>query len=395
MDKTPFYAEMGGQISDSGMINQSYIEKVIKLPHGQFLHYTQDFFELGQQVQTYIDLQKRHLITLNHTATHLLHAALKILFNPDIKQCGSFLNHKILKFDFNYYKSLSLDNLITIENKINSWINKKYPINVKIMNLEEAQDQKIQLLDQIEYNDIVRVIEINDISIQLCGGTHAFNTLFLEKFAILSYTSIGSGIYRIEATTTNYNIIMGFDSKTKHLRLQEEKILNKIEQFYYDLDNKINIPQFKETKDSYKSICVYKEYCEELQKLWLQIQKKNNQKAIMQMMKEADKIIPSKIEPCMFLGCDNINIDENMLKNLLDYLIQKLKINFLCLYKQKSEYFILICKSNIDSINAKMFIKRVNIIIGGKGGGNANFAKSVSYNKDKLIILKQEWLRCL
>ncbi|WP_320411903.1 alanine--tRNA ligase-related protein [Candidatus Phytoplasma fabacearum] len=395
LDKTPFYAEMGGQVSDFGMINQSYIEKVIKLPRGQFLHYTQDCFELGQQVQTCIDLQKRHLISLNHTATHLLHSALKILFNSDIKQCGSFLNHKILKFDFNYYKSLSVEDLITIENKINLWINKKYPINVKIMNLEEAQDQKIQLLDQVEYNDIVRVIEINDISTQLCGGTHAFNTLFLEKFAILSYASIGSGIYRIEATTTNYNIIMGFDSKTKHLRIQEEKILHKIEQFYHDLDNKINIPQFKETKDSYKSIFVYKEYYEELQKLWLQMQKQINQKAIIQMMKEAEKIIPSKIEPCMFLSCDNINIDENMLKNLLDYLIQKLKINFLCLYKQKPEYFILICKSNIDSINAKMFIKRVNLIIEGKGGGNANFAKSVSYNKEKLIILKQEWLKCL
>ncbi|MDO8057958.1 alanine--tRNA ligase ['Opuntia sp.' phytoplasma] len=396
LDKTPFYAEMGGQISDFGMINQSYIEKVIKLPHGQFLHYTKDYFELGQQVNTCIDLQKRHLISLNHTATHLLHAALKKLFNPDIQQCGSFLNHKILKFDFNYYKSLSLDDLISIENKINSWINEKYPINVKIMTFKEAQDQKIQLLEQIEYNDIVRVIEIKNISTQLCGGTHAFNTLFLEKFAILSYVSIGSGIYRIEATTTTNNIILGFDSKTKHLRIQEQKILHQIEQYYYDdLNNKVNIPQFKEDKDSYKSIFIYKDYCEELQKLWSKIQKKIYQKNIIKMIKEAEKIIPSKIEPCMFLSCDNIDIDENMLKNLLDYLIQKLKINFLCLYKQKSEYFILVCKSNIDSINAKNFINRVNIIIEGKGGGNANFAKSISYNKDKLIILQQEWLKCL
>ncbi|MDV3158382.1 MAG: hypothetical protein Q8753_01855 [Pigeon pea little leaf phytoplasma] len=82
-------------------------------------------------------MQKRHLISLNHTATHLLHSALKILFNSDIKQCGSFLNHKILKFDFNYYKSLSVEDLITIENKINLWINKKYPINVKIANFSK------------------------------------------------------------------------------------------------------------------------------------------------------------------------------------------------------------------------------------------------------------------
>ncbi|MDV3160800.1 MAG: alanine--tRNA ligase-related protein, partial [Sweet potato little leaf phytoplasma] len=193
LDKTPFYAEMGGQVSDCGMINQSYIEKVVKLPHGQFLHYTKDNFELGQQVKTFIDLQKRHLISLNHTATHLLHAALKILFNPDIKQCGSFLNNKMLKFDFNYYKSFSLEDLIAIEQKINLWINESYPINIKTMSFKDAQDQQIQLLEQIEYNDIVRVVEIQDISTQLCGGTHAFNTLFLQKFAILSYNSIGSG----------------------------------------------------------------------------------------------------------------------------------------------------------------------------------------------------------
>ncbi|XVJ44878.1 hypothetical protein ACGRWE_01350 [Candidatus Phytoplasma australasiaticum] len=97
----------------------------------------------------------------------------------------------------------------------------------------------------------------------------------------------------------------------------------------------------------------------------------------------------------MLLSCDNIDIDENMLKNLLEYLIQKLKINFLCLCKQKSKYFILVCKSNIDTINAKDFIQRVNILIEGKGGGNAKFAKSISYQKDKLIILQQEWLKCL
>ncbi|MDV3197511.1 MAG: alanine--tRNA ligase, partial [Candidatus Phytoplasma australasiaticum] len=293
LDKTPFYAEMGGQVSDCGMINQSYIEKVVKLPHGQFLHYTKDNFELGQQVKTFIDLQKRHLISLNHTATHLLHAALKILFNPDIKQCGSFLNNKMLKFDFNYYKSFSLEDLIAIEQKINLWINESYPINIKTMSFKDAQDQQIQLLEQIEYNDIVRVVEIQDISTQLCGGTHAFNTLFLQKFAILSYNSIGSGIYRIEATTTDYNIEIGFDLKTKHLQIQEQQILNKIEKHYHYLSENCNIPKFQETKNSYKSIFLYKKYCEELQKFWLQIQKQIHQKDIIKMTKEAEKIIPS------------------------------------------------------------------------------------------------------
>ncbi|MDV3167949.1 MAG: alanine--tRNA ligase [Candidatus Phytoplasma stylosanthis] len=400
LKKTPFYPIMGGQNSDVGKINNLKVVKVIKLPFNQHLHQFDESFENvffeGQEVLASIDINKRKKTSFNHTATHLLYDCFRFFLGDSIRSRGSFLNDNFLRIDIFYSQYLSLEILEKVEFQVNKWILEKHPVLIKKMSFKKALEEKIQILENTNYPEIVRVVQIGDFSIQLCGGTHASNTKDLQKFAILDCKIIGSGVYRIEATS-NDNVYPSLKKKIQPFLSEEQQILNKIKEFQKDIDNN-DFSLFQETKkisseinyDSYLDIKKYTNYLQILRKKMVELKKYFIQKKKEKLLREIDTFIPSKIEKHLMIIIENKNdITPEILKVLLNNLFQRLKNDFLCLCYKKKDQFFFLCKSKV--INVSTFIKKVNKIIDGKGGGNNEFGQFYSNDIDKFSQFKKDW----
>ncbi len=207
LDTTPFYAEGGGQIGDRGTLragnNQFQVSNTFKyseihLHEGQI---EQGKLSLGDQVQATISSNTRLSIQCNHSATHLLHAALRQLLGEQVQQKGSCVNTQHLRFDFSYTKPITPQQLIEIETIVNNQIYKNLPVTTEQVSLETAKARQALALFDAKYGEKVRLLNIGDFSLELCGGTHVKQTGEIGLFKIISESSIASGIRRIEACT--------------------------------------------------------------------------------------------------------------------------------------------------------------------------------------------------
>ncbi|REE84354.1 alanyl-tRNA synthetase [Paenibacillus taihuensis] len=208
LDRTTFYAESGGQIGDSGTITgQGFtltVEDVTKAPHGQPVHHavvTSGTVSVGDQVQTAVSTQSREDTIKNHTATHLLHRALKDVLGEHVNQAGSLVEPDRLRFDFSHFGSITPEELTEIERRVNQqiWLGTTLDINYK--SLAEAKEMGAMALFGEKYGDVVRVVRVGDYSLELCGGCHVTNTAQIGLFKLVSESGIGSGVRRIEAVT--------------------------------------------------------------------------------------------------------------------------------------------------------------------------------------------------
>lgn len=208
-DKTPFYAESGGQVSDTGYIklnNEELAEVtgVIKPLNGIFLHLitAKNKIEIGKEYELQINARRRKLIQRNHTATHILHYLLRKHLGAHAKQAGSSVSYDLFRFDFTHYESIPVEVLNKIENEFNELILASDKVITKVMDYNEAvKSGAIALFDE-KYDEKVRVVHVGDYSTELCGGTHVSNTSEIGVFKIKSESSIGSGLRRIEAITS-------------------------------------------------------------------------------------------------------------------------------------------------------------------------------------------------
>src|SRR5690606_11770861 len=204
LDETPFYAKMGGQVADTGTINGLVVKDVQKLPHGQFLHVIEtDSFTEGDEVLAIVDEERRLRTTKNHTATHLLHQAIKDVIGKHANQQGSYNGPDKLTFDINHFEPLKHEEILAIEKIVKEKINEALPVITHVLPIEEAKKLGAMMLFGEKYGDTVRVVDINKWSLEFCGGTHVNNTKDIVEFALTSVESIGSGIYRFEGTTNN------------------------------------------------------------------------------------------------------------------------------------------------------------------------------------------------
>ncbi|UOF94475.1 MAG: alanine--tRNA ligase, partial [Bacteroides sp.] len=205
INKTPFYSVQGGQINDTGTIYNSDISiNVINVfkENNLIIHLCDKIpINIEDKFIASINIKNRKLISNNHTATHLLNYALKKILQYGIKQKGSFLNADYLRFDFDYPYSISYSQILDIEEKINTIITSNIIKKEYIISFKEAKQFNIEYLPHISYEKNVRVIEFNNISKELCGGTHVNSTIEIKMFKIISCKSISSGIKRIEAIT--------------------------------------------------------------------------------------------------------------------------------------------------------------------------------------------------
>lgn len=209
LDKTPFYGESGGQAGDTGVIKTDNATLEVtatgKTPDGVVLHIARfisgDSIALGDKVHAQIDVEKREATRRNHTAAHLLQAALRKHLGSHVEQAGQLVNSEEMRFDFTHFSALSGDELKAIEHEVNEVILKGIPVETREMPIEEAKKLGAMALFGEKYGDVVRVVSAGDFSVELCGGTHADNTAKLGLFKIVSESSVAAGIRRITAVT--------------------------------------------------------------------------------------------------------------------------------------------------------------------------------------------------
>ncbi|QCT02052.1 alanine--tRNA ligase [Paenibacillus algicola] len=208
LDATPFYAESGGQVSDQGVLEgegvRARVEGLFKAPHGQHVHLvTVEAGELKVHgaVQAQVDSDKRRDIVKNHTATHLLHKALKEVLGDHVNQAGSLVEPQRLRFDFSHFGSITPEELADIERRVNEQIWKGTAVVIENKSIDEAKAMGAMALFGEKYGEVVRVVQVGDYSLELCGGCHVQNTSEIGIFKLIGESGIGSGVRRIEAVT--------------------------------------------------------------------------------------------------------------------------------------------------------------------------------------------------
>ena len=207
LDKTPFYGESGGQVGDIGTLNAEGTQFVVAdtQKYGQAIGHLGKLatgsLKVGQSIQACVDEEYRGRIRLNHSATHLLHAALRQVLGTHVAQKGSLVNDKGLRFDFSHFEAMKPDEIRAVEDIVNAQIRHNLPIETQVMDLEAAKAKGAMALFGEKYDDNVRVLSMGDFSTELCGGTHASRTGDIGLFRIIAESGTAAGVRRIEAVT--------------------------------------------------------------------------------------------------------------------------------------------------------------------------------------------------
>ena len=223
LDRTPFYAEMGGQVADHGFITNGdaklKVTQVKKTPKGYFVHTCElldGTIHVGDEVTAAVDAKRRMAICRNHTATHLLQKALREVLGDHVHQAGSYQDDKLTHFDFTHFSAVTPEELRKVEDRVNEKIYEALPVTIQNLPIEEAKKMGAMALFGEKYGSVVRVVDAGGWSTEFCGGTHVTNTAQIGCFKILSESSVAAGIRRIEATTA-YGVLNLLDERTEEL----------------------------------------------------------------------------------------------------------------------------------------------------------------------------------
>lgn len=369
LDKTVFYGESGGQIGDTGTIKSTFGEAIVidtqKPFSNLFIHkikMTKGNFKINDEVDLYVNNKRRYAIMRNHTATHLLNAALRQILGLHVKQSGSLVSDDKLRFDFTHFDNISPATTKEIEQLVNSKIQENLKVEVNILPLEKAISNGALAFFDEKYEEKVRVLTIDNFSKELCGGTHCSYTGQIGSFIIIKTGNVAAGIRRIEAITgsnayeyfqKNRDLIY---SLTDTLKTQPELLNKKIKNLLEK-----NKELEKELERLKISLISQKTKEESLQKYWI----------------EDIEIIVRKI--------DNVQID--ILRELIDeFKIQKKKaIGIFASTVNSNVYIVIGTTSDLSSkINAASVIKEIALIIEGGGGGRKDFAQAGGKKPEKL-----------
>ena len=366
-DKTSFYAEGGGQVADTGLIiTDSAKAKVynVQKKNEIIIHYVEviDGDLNLAKADFIVDKERRLDITRNHTATHLLDQALRNILNEDVKQAGSLVDEEKLRFDFTYPNALSDDEIEKIENEINEKIRQQLKVKKEIMPYKESEKLGAIGLFEDKYKDMVRVVSIDDYSIELCGGCHVNNSSEVLMFKILQESSAASGIRRIEAITgrkvydyLNSNLGL-INVVSKALKTNPKNILSKAESLNEEIKNlKLDIQKLKEFNEK----DVYKDIENEVQDA------------------NGIKLLVHKFE----------NEDLDTLRNFEERIKEKYKdliVVFATVNNDKIVFTASVSDSLTNRYNAGKIVKEVSKITGGNGGGKKNFAQAGGKDISKL-----------
>ncbi|KES19597.1 MULTISPECIES: alanine--tRNA ligase [Gilliamella] len=360
LDKTPFYGESGGQIGDKGLLTSANAEFTVldSQKYGKSIGHIGNLvkgsLKVGDLVTAAIDVELRERIRRNHSATHLLQAALQRILGNHVHQKGSLVNDSYLRFDFSHNQSITQEQIVEIENLVNQQIRCNLPVDVELMPIDEARNKGAMALFGEKYEDIVRVLTMGDFSIELCGGTHVNRTGDIGLFKIISESSIASGVRRIEATS---------GQNAMDFIHHEANLLSQIAQL---------------VKSDKSAVLVRVEQLLEQTKLLeknieqLKAQKASQQSA--QLINQCEKINNKNL---LIAKLDNV--EAKVLRTMIDDLKNQLKTGVIILAAVNDDKINLAAGVTNDLINvvkAGELVSQLALKVGGKGGGRPDFAQA-------------------
>ncbi|MCI7658090.1 alanine--tRNA ligase [Anaerotignum sp.] len=370
LDRTPFYAESGGQVGDQGIIKtETGVVKVtncVKVVGGKIAHMgevTEGLVQVGEMACASIDVELRMASSRNHSATHLLHKALRTVLGTHVEQAGSYVSAERLRFDFTHFAAMTADEIKEVERLVNDAIFASYDVHAEEMSIDEARNMGAMALFGEKYGEVVRVVDMGGYSIELCGGAHLKNTAQVGSFKILSENGVAAGVRRIEAVTGKEAL--------KHYQAQEDEI-------------KEICRLVKSTPDKLLSrleqlLAEQKETAKELEKL----------KAKM-AGGAADEMLNSKVEigGVTVLAAEVKDMDGNALRTMGDQLKQKLGSGVVVLASGKDGKVNLMAMATDDvvkkGVHAGNIIKAAAAVCGGGGGGRPNMAQAGGKDPSKI-----------
>ncbi len=370
LTKTPFYAESGGQIADHGVIEndtfKGYVKDVQRAPNGQNLHTV--VIESGEiitdaEVKATVDNSLRGHTIKNHSATHILHQALKDVLGTHVNQAGSYVGPDRLRFDFSHFGQVTTEELEQIERIVNEKVWDNIPVVTGFHNIDEAKQMGAMALFGEKYGDIVRVVKMGDFSLELCGGIHVQNTSEIGFFKILSESGIGAGTRRIEAVTGKgaYEIVKEeehiLSEAANLLKAQPKDLVNKVSQTLQELKN---------------------------------VLKDNESLSAKIANSQASSVLSSaqKVNDVTVLSVKVDAKDNNQLRQMMDDLKQKLEKAVIVLGAVDGDKVMISAGVTKDIVggnyHAGNIVKLVAEQCGGKGGGRPDFAMAGAKDGSKL-----------
>ena len=360
-DRTPFYAESGGQVADTGIITSGEFEgKVVNVvkKHDVFIHQVEIVKGIapavGAEVKMEIDADRRKDIQRNHTATHILHKVLRENLGTHVEQSGSLVDDEKLRFDFSHYEAIEPEMIEKIEKSVNDIILSNLKVKIDFENIEDAKKRGAMALFSDKYGDVVRVVEIDGYSIELCGGAHVKSTGEIGLFNIESESGIASGTRRITATTGHASL--------KYVNKLEEKLSKVAGMLKTDGKNVVDVVE--------KYIAEAKNIVKEYE----QLQTKLVKYEINELLENVDEINGVKVLKAAFA-----NKDVNELKEIVDRGKEKLQSGIIILGTNnggKAIFVVGVTKDLISKVKAGEIVKVAAQVAGGNGGGRPDFAQA-------------------
>ena len=358
LEQTPFYAESGGQVGDKGELRMRNEELGIKvLDTKKFLDMNLSEVEgklsVGDEVEAVVD-QSRAEIEKHHSATHLLHAALRAILGDHISQAGSLNDDKRLRFDFSHPKALTKEELQKVEDWVNDKVQRAIPRKTEIMSIEAAKNSGAMALFGEKYGDKVRVVSMGDASVELCGGTHVDNTAQIGLFMITKESGVSAGVRRIEAICGRAAV-----EKVKGLR-------GEIAQIKEEVKNQNPLAGITKLKEEIKTL-------------------KGELKAALSATKK-------ELTPVDVNGINVIveEVDAGDIKEMIDEAKNKYDNIAIMLFQKKGEKVLLAAGSKNTPVKAGDWIKAVAPVVGGGGGGRPDFAQAGGKDASKIGMAMEE-----
>ena len=366
--QTPFYAEMGGQVADQGVIKNAKgdivarVTDVQKAPNGQALHRVDVLASLavGTTYTLEIDSKRRRAVEKNHTATHLLHAALHNVIGEHATQAGSLNDEEVLRFDFTHFEAVTADELRRIEEEVNQQIWNAIPVETVETDIDTAKAMGAMALFGEKYGKNVRVVKIGDYSIELCGGTHLGNTAEIGLFKIVKEEGIGSGTRRIFAVTGQ--------GAFEAYRAQEDALK--------EVAKAVKAPQLK---DAPGKVVALTEQVRELQKEVAELKEKAAAAAAGDVFKDV-----KEAKGLRYIASQVSVSDAGALRTFADNWKQKDYSDVLVLVASIGDKVNLLVASKSKEIHAGNLIKALAPIVSGRGGGKPDMAMAGGSDASKI-----------
>ncbi|HHD8981145.1 TPA: alanine--tRNA ligase [Escherichia coli] len=360
LDQTPFYAESGGQVGDKGELKGANFSFAVEdtQKYGQAIGHIGKLatgsLKVGDAVQADVDEARRARIRLNHSATHLMHAALRQVLGTHVSQKGSLVNDKVLRFDFSHNEAMKPEEIRAVEDLVNAQIRRNLPIETNIMDLEAAKAKGAMALFGEKYDERVRVLSMGDFSTELCGGTHASRTGDIGLFRIISESGTAAGVRRIEAVTGEGAIA------TVHA---DSDRLNEVAHLLKGDSNNL--------ADKVRSVL------ERTRQLEKELQQLKEQAAAQESANLSSKAID--VNGVKLLVSELSGVEPKMLRTMVDDLKNQLGSTIIVLAtvaEGKVSLIAGVSKDVTDRVKAGELIGMVAQQVGGKGGGRPDMAQA-------------------